>query len=108
MQDRSVGFGRKASSSSQEPRGDERRIVAIPASVRLPAGDRIPVQIEDLSATGFRASVSLPMQRGMLLRVALPIGRSPTARIVWAEEDQIGCAFLARLDPQDLSTLIAD
>ncbi|MDB5690058.1 MAG: pilus assembly protein PilZ [Sphingomonas bacterium] len=99
-------FGRKLA----EPviRAAERSVVAIPASLRLPAGERIPTQIEDLSASGFRASIRGPINPGMLIRVSLPIGRSPKARVVWVDEDQIGCAFLAWLEPGDLSALLAD
>ncbi len=99
-------FGRKVAEAPT--RAAERSVVAIPASVRLPAGDRIPAQIEDLSASGFRACVQGTVHPGMLVRVALPIGRSPTARVVWVDADQIGCAFLAWLEPADLSNLLDD
>jgi hypothetical protein len=99
-------FGRKVVDAPT--RAAERSVVAIPASVRLPAGDRIPAQIEDLSASGFRASVRGAINPGMLVRVSLPIGRSPTARVIWVDDDQIGCAFLAWLEPEDLSALLAD
>jgi hypothetical protein len=99
-------FGRKVTDPPE--RAAERSVVAIPASVRLPAGDRIPAQIEDLSASGFRASIRATVNPGMLLRVSLPIGRSPTARVVWVDEDQVGCAFLAWLEPADLAALLAD
>lgn len=99
-------FGRSARKPS-EARAGERYSIAVPASVRLPAGERLPVQIEDLSASGFRALVHgrLP-QPGMLLRVSLPTGRSPHARIIWVENDRIGCAFLANLDPDDLALIM--
>lgn len=99
-------FGRKVVEASG--RAAERSVVAIPASVRLPAGERIPAQIEDLSASGFRASIRGVVNPGMLIRVSLPIGRSPSARVVWVDEDQIGCAFLAWLEPEDLSGMLAD
>jgi hypothetical protein len=99
-------FGRKVMETTK--RAMERSVVAIPASVRLPAGERVPVQIEDLSASGFRASVQAGVTPGMLLRVSLPIGRSPKARIVWVQEDQIGCAFLAWLEVEELAALLAD
>jgi hypothetical protein len=99
-------FGRKIVEGPT--RVAERNVVAIPASVRLPAGDRIPAQIEDLSASGFRAAIRGAINPGMLLRVSLPIGRSPTARVVWVDGDQVGCAFLAWLEPEDLAALLAD
>ena len=45
----------------------------------------------------FWASIPLELKPGTLLRIGLPIGRSPHARVVRSGQGRVGCAFLAPL-----------
>ena len=102
-----MAFGRKVKPAGYA-RSGERLAVTIPATARLPAGERLPIMIEDLSLSGFRAAIPLALQAGMLLRIGLPTGRSPHAIVVRTEGDRVGCQFLAPLDPAELSVLTAE
>ena len=80
-----------------DPRQAARSPVLLSAMVRLPAGDSVEATILDLSAIGFRAKVPLALAEGSLLRVSLPIGKMPHARVIWIGEDCVGCEFIAPL-----------
>jgi len=67
-------------------------------TARLPAGEPVAIIIENLSISGFRAIIPLELKKGTLLRIGLPGGRSPHARVVRTEQGCVGCAFLAPLD----------
>jgi hypothetical protein len=90
-----------------EPRLAGRNPVMMAAMVRLPAGEPVEVTVKDLSVNGFRAHIPLELQEGSLLRVSLPIGRMPHARVIWIEEDLVGCEFIAPLAADEVR-LIAE
>jgi hypothetical protein len=91
-----MAFGKKVQMVI-EPRTAGRNPVMLAAMIRLPVGDPVEVTIKDLSVTGFRANIPLDLQEGSLLRVGLPIGKMPHARVVWLEEEEVGCEFIAPL-----------
>jgi hypothetical protein len=96
-----MAFGKKVQMVI-EPRTAGRSPVMLAAMVRLPVGDPVEVTIKDLSVTGFRAHIPLPLQEGSLLRVGLPIGKMPHARVIWLEEEQVGCEFIAPLADEEV------
>jgi len=85
-----------------EPRTADRSPVMLSAMVRLPVGEPVEVTIKDLSVTGFRANIPLELNEGSLLRVGLPIGKMPHARVVWLEEELVGCEFIAPLAEEEV------
>jgi hypothetical protein len=90
-----------------EPRLAGRSAVMLSAMVRLPAGEPVEVTVKDLSVKGFRANIPLELNEGSLLRVSLPIGKMPHARVVWLEEELVGCEFIAPLAEEEVR-LIAE
>jgi hypothetical protein len=90
-----------------DSRQAERRPVLLSALVRLPAGEAVEVTILDLSAAGFRANIPLNLTEGSLLRIGLPIGKMPHARVAWVGEDCVGCEFIAPLAGEEVR-LIAE
>lgn len=102
-----MAFGRKARQTI-DPRTGERLAVQIPATARLPDGAPVPITIQDLSISGFRAKIPLKLQPGMLLRIGLPTGRSPHALVVRALDESFGCAFMGPLDPAEHAFLTGE
>ena len=96
-----MAFGKKVQMVI-EPRLADRSQVMLSAMVRLPAGEPVEVTIKDLSVTGFRAKIPLELHEGSLLRVGLPIGKMPHARVVWLGEELIGCEFIAPLAAEEV------
>jgi len=101
-----MAFGRKAQVVS-DPRSGDRQAVVVQATARLLVGEAVPITIENLSSSGFRAAIPLDLKPGMLLRIGLPTGRSPHAIVARVDGDQYGCAFTAPLDPEDLELLVS-
>lgn len=89
-----------------DQRRDARRPVAIFAMARPLDGAAVQIAIEDLSAGGFRAMIPLPLREGLLLRVRLPNGRSPHARVVRVDGNVAGCEFISPLEADVLQTLV--
>lgn len=99
-----MAFGKKVNMVI-EPRQADRSSVLLAAMVRLPAGDPVEVTIQDLSVTGFRANIPLRLQEGSLLRIGLPIGKMPHARVVWLTEELVGCEFVAPLAAEEVELI---
>ena len=99
-----MAFGKKVQMVI-EPRLTDRSAVMLSAMVRLPAGEPVEVTIKDLSVAGFRANIPLDLQEGSLLRVSLPIGKMPHARVVWLGEELIGCEFVAPLAAEEVQLI---
>lgn len=103
-----MAFGRRAVPlASADLRRDPRRAVTIHATARAIDGPPVDIEIDDLSAGGFRAAIPILLREGMLLRVRLPNGRSPHARVVRVGGERIGCEFVAPLDDESLRSLLA-
>lgn len=101
-----MAFGKRAvPPPSADLRRDPRRAVTIRATARAIDGAPVDIEIDDLSAGGFRAAIPMAVREGMLLRVRLPNGRSPHARVVRVGE-RIGCEFVAPLDLESLRSLL--
>ncbi|MCT2398384.1 PilZ domain-containing protein [Novosphingobium mangrovi (ex Huang et al. 2023)] len=84
-----------------EQRAGDRRDVAIPATIRK-TGAPIDVEIENLSVTGFRASLNSILKEGDSVSIgAAWLGRR-TARVVWAMHPRYGFAFDAPLQTSDV------
>jgi hypothetical protein len=90
-----------------DPRSPGRRSVMMSATMRLPGGDTIDATITDLSQNGFRATIDAHLAEGALIRIDLPVGSAPRAKIVWSYGDRVGCAFLTPLATDEVR-LIAE
>lgn len=90
-----------------DPRQSDRNAVMLAATVHLPGGEVVEVTITDLSPHGFRARIPADLAGGVILRIELPVGTAPHARVVWVDGNTVGCAFLDPLAPEEVR-LIAD
>jgi hypothetical protein len=103
----SLALRKKATAAweARETRHGERQLMQLHVTARLPAGDPVTIIIENLSISGFRAIIPLELKKGTLLRVSLPGGRSPHARVVRTEKGRVGCVFLAPLQTSEVRML---
>lgn len=78
-------------------RTSERLPVGRASTLRGSDGDPIDVRIADLSTTGCRLSTPLPVEIDEEIMIGLPgVGMRP-ARVIWQQEGEAGCAFIAPL-----------
>lgn len=66
--------------------------------------------IDELSRAGFSGTVPLrplAVQVGCLLRVCLPNGHTPHARVAWVDEGRSGCEFISPLTDDDVLVCVA-
>ena len=83
-------------------RTSERLPVGRPSTLRASDGDPIDVRIEDLSTTGCRLNTPMPVEIDEEIMIGLPgVGMRP-ARVIWQQEDEAGCAFIAPLAYADV------
>ena len=82
-------------------RGDMRDSMFLQASMSLPPDDAaIPLRVRNLSAGGLMADCPVMVEQGQDVEVGLRnIGVVP-GRIAWVRDQQIGIAFLNRIDPR--------
>jgi hypothetical protein len=90
-----------------DPRQSGRNPVMLAAAVWLPDGGVVEATIIELSPHGFRMRIAADLAEGVILRIELPVGTAPHARIVWVDGKTAGCAFLDPLAPEEVR-LIAD
>ena len=86
---------------------DDRRAPRSPVECRATARIALSVEVLDASAHGLRARMSIPLPSGVTLKISLPDGTERHARIVWANDGEIGSAFLAPQPVRDLHALLA-
>ncbi len=86
---------------------DERRAPRSPVECRATARIVLSIEVLDASSHGIRARLSIPLPPGVTLKISLPDGTERHARIVWANDGDIGCEFLAPLTMRELDALLA-
>ncbi|MFT3978799.1 MAG: PilZ domain-containing protein [Sphingomonas bacterium] len=92
--------------TAQSLQRDERRAPRSPVECRATARIALSMELLDASALGVRARMSIPLPVGTTLKISLPGGVERHARIVWVKDREIGCEFLAELNPKELDTLL--
>ena len=78
-------------------RTSERLPVGRASTLRGADGDPIDVRIEDLSTTGCRLKTPMSVEIDEEIMIGLPGVGMRAARIIWQQEDEVGCAFTAPL-----------
>jgi hypothetical protein len=81
--------------------------VELDAGLRRRGMTRAAVQVLDLSVDGFRAGTTLDLVEGEEVWLRLPGLEGFPARVVWAANRQVGCAFLRSLHPAVHEMIIA-
>jgi hypothetical protein len=80
-----------------ERRHETRAAIDQPSTLRDDRGVPRDVTVEDLSQTGFRYQSVERLAVGSLVRLGLSGAGAVTARIVWQDGDDHGCAFIEAL-----------
>jgi hypothetical protein len=98
---RAVGalFGRRRQGTGSASPA-ERHETSLPIAFLTASGVAITATTVDLSLTGLRAAVAVPLPAGTLLRVKMPGRRAKHVRVVWQIGGHVGCEFLAPLSPE--------
>ena len=76
-----------------ERRESEREEVFYRTRATVPGRGSIPVQVVNISASGFMARTELELPVGQTLSVRLPVVGELSADIRWALGGRIGCQF---------------
>lgn len=74
-------------------RSDRHAVVAQVAKIRLSSGREELCRLRDISASGLRADVYIPLKPGDHLDIELRTAHTVGCRIVWAVDGTIGVAF---------------
>lgn len=82
---------------ADERRGDDRRSLDDPSTLRLVGTDPVDVRFRDFSRHGFRFETSASIAVGALVRVGLAGSGVAEARIVRQGDAGYGCIFLTPL-----------
>ncbi len=100
MQSQHTGHG------TLKPRRAERSAVRATASLRRSGYNKVPVNLLDLSATGFRIETFCGLAVGSPVWVTL-VGLAPLeATVVWTRGDHAGCEFRIPLHPAVMDSVI--
>jgi len=99
-----VNFGAK----SQKGRRSERVPLTLGAGLRQRGASGVTVQIMDLSTDGFRVATHLELMVGIDVWLRLPGLEASHARVVWAEGQYVGCAFIRPLHPAVLEMIVSN
>ena len=92
-------LGNRYAMAAQEDRSAPRNRVSIPASLRASGSKGIQTVINDLSLSGFSATVINRVHPGTIVWLTMPGFESMQASVVWWEDGLIGCAFEQLLSP---------
>lgn len=82
---------------------ENRREPRIPTDHKATARIAISIELIDISLSGARARVSLPLPVGTVIKLGLGGDRVRHARVAWSDEGITGFEFLAPLDAEDLA-----
>ena len=99
-----VNFG----SPSRKSRRSERVPLTLGAGLRQRGASGVTVQIMDLSIDGFRVATHLELMVGTDVWLRLPGLEASHARVVWAEGQFVGCAFIRPLHPAVLEMIVSN
>ena len=95
--------------SDAKPPGDgraaARRAVGISAHLREPGGQRIYVDVDDLSVTGFRIQSVHGLAVGKRVFLTMPSFAPMQAEVAWRDRYCYGCKFMQPLHPAVLDTI---
>lgn len=90
-----------------ERRRSERELVFYRTSLRLDDQRRVPVELVNLSRTGFMARTEADLAEEARLHIRLPVTGELSGRIVWSLGGRIGAEFRHPMDAATYFTLVA-
>jgi hypothetical protein len=84
-------------------REENRREPRMATSHKATARVAISIALIDISLSGARARISIPLPVGTLIKLSLSADRMRHARVAWSDDGITGFEFLAPLTPADLA-----
>lgn len=99
--------GQLAKLPGADGRRAERRVVNLAASLREPGAAVADVEVMNLSADGFMASSSLPLETGQHVYLKLPGMEAQKCLVMWIDGDKAGFQFASPLHPAVLDQLVS-
>lgn len=93
---------------ADETRSDSRRPVDINASLRTMGANGIGCLVSNISIAGFMATSYAPMERASPIWLSVPGFPAMAARVVWVEENRVGCQFETPISPDLLVQIVAE
>jgi hypothetical protein len=85
----------------------ERRIVNLAAALRDEGARNCKIVLRDISVGGFRAETDEPVEHGAEVWLKLPGLEAKRSRVVWAQDNVVGCEFEWPLHPRELEIIVA-
>ncbi|ARS28454.1 PilZ domain-containing protein [Sphingomonas sp. KC8] len=90
-----------------DSRSDMRRPVDLNASLRAAGAKGVGCLVSNISIAGFMAQAYAPMAPGSLIWLRVPGFPALPARVMWEDEQRIGCQFETPLSPVMLIEIVA-
>ena len=90
-----------------ERRRMEREEVFYRTMLTATGGATVPVDLVNISRTGFMARTDAPLTEGTRARIRLPVTSEMDARIVWALGGRVGAEFREPIEPLTYFKLLA-
>lgn len=91
-----------------DARSDMRRPLDLNASLRTAGTNGIGCLVSNISIAGFMASSYAPVERNSPIWLSIPGFPALPARVIWVEEDRIGCQFETPITPDLLVRIVAE
>lgn len=91
-----------------DARSDVRRPLDLNASLRTAGTNGIGCLVSNISIAGFMATSYAPVERGSPIWLAIPGFSAVPARVIWVEDNRIGCQFETPITPDLLVRIVAE
>jgi len=82
----------------------DRKPITKPAIAHV-LGRHFEINVQDVTATGFRALTLEIVEPGTLLTIDMGLARRSPATVIWTEGSAIGCQFSHPLRPTELASV---
>jgi len=99
--------GEPYASAAQEDRSAPRKRISIPASLRPSGSKSVQTVLRDISLSGFSAMSIKRLNPDTIVWLTLPGLESLQARVIWWNNNIVGCAFDQLMSPIIFENLIA-
>lgn len=91
-----------------DARSDVRRPVDLNASLLTAGAIGVGCLVSNISIAGFMARAYAPMVPGSMIWLRVPGFPALPARVMWEDEQRIGCQFETPLPPETLIQIVAE
>ncbi|AGH49732.1 MULTISPECIES: PilZ domain-containing protein [Sphingomonadales] len=93
---------------AEDSRNDTRRPVDINASLRMAGARGIGCVLSNISLAGFMARSYARVEPGRPIWLRVPGFPALAARVIWSDDQRLGCQFETPLSPEMLVRIVAE